>query len=66
MDNIITAVFGASREVKTNPVWRIDKGMQLRIVGLDLPDYYQVHFANQPVQGEAIPVLVSGDRKSVV
>lgn len=61
MDNIITAVFGASREVKTNPVWRIDKGMQLRITGLDLPDYYQVHFANAPVQGEAIPVLASSD-----
>lgn len=61
MDNIITAVFGASREVKTNPVWRIDKGMQLRITGLDLPDYYQVHFANTPVQGEAKPVLASSN-----
>lgn len=61
MDNIITAVFGAAREVKTNPVWRIDRGMKLQISGLDLPDYYQVHFSNVPVQGEAIPVLASSD-----
>lgn len=60
-DNIVTAVFGASKSVKTAPVWRIDRGMKLKIVGLDLPEYYQVHFANAPVQGEATAVLATSD-----
>lgn len=61
MSNIIQAVFCSAKSIKTDPVWRIDRGMKLQISGLDLPDYYQVHFSNAPVQGEAIPVLASSD-----
>lgn len=60
-DNIIIAVFGASKATKAAPVWRISRGMKLKILGLDLPEYYQVHFSNTPVQGEATPVLASSD-----
>lgn len=61
VDNIITAIFGTSKATKTAPVWRISRGMKLKILGLDLPEYYQVHFSNTPVQGEATPVLASSD-----
>lgn len=61
MSNIIQAVFCSAKSIKTDPVWRIDRGMKLQISGLDLPAYYQVHFSNQPIREEAIPVLASSD-----
>lgn len=61
-DNIITAAFdGTSESVRTAPVWRISRGMLLRITGLELPDYYQVHFGLSPVHGEAKAVLATSD-----
>ena len=44
--NIIRAVFGAFREVKTQPLWRIDYGQILEIVGIDLPETFEVHQCN--------------------
>ena len=46
MNNITLAVFGAYREVKTRALWQYDYGQILRFTGLDLPDAYEVHFAN--------------------
>lgn len=45
-NNITLAVFGAYREVKTRALWQYDYGQVLRFTGLDLPDAYEVHFAN--------------------
>lgn len=44
--NIIRAVFGAFREVKTQPLWRINYGQILEIVGIDLPATFEVHQCN--------------------
>lgn len=50
MPNIITAVFGSSsRFCTTRSVFQIDKGDVLRFVGIDLPEYYEVHFANSKI-----------------
>lgn len=61
MTNIIQAVFGASKSVQTRRVWKIDHGMKLRIVGINLPTAYQVHFANVSDSGQAIPVVATSD-----
>lgn len=45
-NNVTLAVFGAYREVKTRALWQYDYGQILRFTGLDLPDAYEVHFAN--------------------
>ena len=52
-NNIVTAVFGAFREAKTRKLWQWDYGMKLVFTGLDLPDTYTVHQANEPLSGNA-------------
>lgn len=44
--NVVTAVFGAFRSVKTAPLWQYDYGQILRFRGLTLPEAYEVHFSN--------------------
>ena len=61
MNNVITAVFGYGKIAKTREVWKIDHGMKLNLVGITLPDVYQVHFANSPDIGEASVVVASSD-----
>lgn len=61
VSNIISAVFGYGKTTKTQEVWRIDHGMKLKIVGLNLPAAYQVHFANSPDTGEAVAVVATTD-----
>lgn len=61
MPNIITAVFGGnSRYCTTRPVFQVDRGDVLKFVGLDLPEYYEVHFSNNK-NALATRVLANGD-----
>ena len=53
MNNIVKAVFGAFRECRTRNLWQWDYGMRLQFVGLDLPETYTVHQANEPLSGNA-------------
>lgn len=46
MNNIITAQLKKGVETRTIPIWQYDYGMVLLPVGVDLPDAYEVHFAN--------------------
>lgn len=70
--NIITAQLIQGETTRTIPLWQYDYGMVLLPVGVDLPDAYEVHFANVKsattvtsigdANGVAIPdsVLLSG------
>ena len=58
--NIITAVFGALKKTVTATRFRYDYGQKLKIVGLTLPDVYEVHFANVGAS-EAQRMLNTGD-----
>lgn len=46
MDNIITAQLKKGETSRTIPLWQYDYGMVLLPVGVELPDAYEVHFAN--------------------
>lgn len=61
MSNIVRAVFGGSKTTRTRRLWKIDKGMQLQFVDLNLPTAYQVHFANTPASGQAKVVTATSD-----
>jgi len=53
MSNILTAVFAdGETEVTVEGLWQWDYGQILKIEGLDLPDYYTVHFSNAPTRGK--------------
>lgn len=52
-DKITRAVFGGLRSTTTANLWQYDYGQVLLISGIDLPDWYEVHFANQERDGEA-------------
>lgn len=56
VDNLITVTIGNSRKVTSRPVWLTDKGMILKFVGIELPNYYVVDFARS-VTDEALPVI---------
>lgn len=56
VDNVITVSIGNSRKITTRPAWLTDKGMILRFVGLDLPNYYVVDFARSLTE-QALPVI---------
>lgn len=57
--NIVTATFssGCCQVAADEKLWQWDQGQILQIVGLDLPDAYQVEFSNQPVRGTAAPMI---------
>ena len=46
MSNIITAQLKQGEETRTVPLWQYDYGMVLLPIGVELPDAYEVHFAN--------------------
>jgi len=61
-DNIITAVFGATRETKVRPRYRYDQGQVLMVRGVkNLPDFYEVHFANEGSTADATPLIGTAD-----
>lgn len=45
-DNILKVAFGGSRMVTSNALWQYDYGQILQIKGINLPEMYEVHFAN--------------------
>ena len=57
--NILKAFFsgGCTQITAAGALWQWDQGQILQIVGLDLPDAYQVEFSNQPVRGTAAPMI---------
>ena len=57
MNHVVKAAFGAFRQARTRNVYQWDYGMVLQFVGLDLPDVYEAHFANQPMSGVAKTAL---------
>lgn len=61
--NIVTATFssGCRQVAADEKLWQWDQGQILQIVGLDLPDAYQVEFSNQPVRGSAAPMIGGTD-----
>ena len=61
MSNIVRAVFGGSKTTRTRRLWKIDRGMLLHFVDLNLPAAYQVHFANSPSSGQAKVVTATSD-----
>lgn len=63
MSNIVTAVFAAgSCGAVTSPLFQWDYGQVLQFQGLELPDTYEVHFANAP-HGDATTAI--GDESGV-
>lgn len=60
VDNVITVSIGNSRKITSRPVWLTDKGMILKFVGVDLPNYYVVDFARS-VTDQALPVIGDAD-----
>lgn len=61
MSNIVRAIFGGSKTTRTRRLWKIDRGMLLQFVDLNLPAAYQVHFANSPASGQAKVVTATSD-----
>ena len=47
---------------KTIPLYQYDYGQKLIITGIELPDYYEVHFSNE-LHGEAVTSI--GDDSGV-
>lgn len=60
--NIHKTSFGALREIKASPLWQWDYGQKMQFVGIDLPETYEVHFANTP-HGDATTAI--GDESGV-
>lgn len=58
MLNVITAKFcSGSNQTWTAEAWQYDYGQVLQIEGLELPDAYEVHFSNTPINGNAKPQI---------
>lgn len=75
MGNIIIARFDGTQFIRTRPIWQYSYGQKLRFEGVDLPENYEVHFANAidgtsvnvtaGVDGVTIPDSVLEDGKNV-
>lgn len=52
-NSIVIAVFGSFKKAKTRELYQWDYGISLDFRGLNLPEYFTVHFANQPMSGTA-------------
>ena len=64
--NIVTAVFGANREARTATRYRYDYGQVLMLDGIvDLPEYYETHFAKSPTSAEALRVMGTSEGVSI-
>lgn len=53
MDNIVRASFVFGKSTKTRNLHQWDYGQVLQFAGIDMPSAYTVHFANQPMSGDA-------------
>lgn len=53
--NIVPAIFRKTKTAKTDRIFQWDYGQILIIVGLELPDVFEVHFSNQNKVGLAKP-----------
>lgn len=60
MSNIVKAICHGRTIVRTPPLYQYDYGQILQIVGVDLPDAYEVHFSNEP-HGQAITQIGNAD-----
>lgn len=58
MSNIIKISFKGKTQVYSSPLYQYDYGQKVRILDLDLPAYYEVHFSNYE-RGNATTVLAS-------
>lgn len=58
--NIISAAYCGTTYITTRPAWLIDYGMVLKLEGLELPNVYEVDFANNKSE-EATRVLGGPD-----
>lgn len=59
----LTVVDKRGKAAKTIPLYQYDYGQKLLIDGVELPEYYEVHFSNQQY-GESVTVL--GDSTGVL
>lgn len=62
--NIVNALFGAQRESTTRALHQYDYGQRLIFADLQLPQAYEVHFGNDPYDGETVTQI--GDSTGVV
>lgn len=63
--NITIADFSESRLVYTCPLYQYDYGQILRFRGVELPDAYEVHFANTDKTGESVTQIGNADGVSI-
>lgn len=63
MSNIIKAICHGRTIVRTPPLYQYDYGQILQLVGVELPNAYEVHFSNQP-HGQATTQI--GDADGVI
>lgn len=65
--NIVTATFsaGCSEIEADRKLWQYDQGQVLQLVGLDLPDAYQVEFSNSRDKGSAKAQIGGPDGVSI-
>lgn len=64
MTNVIVANLAKSRFFRCPPLYQYNYGMVLRIMGIDLPDAYQVDFAND-INGSSITQVGNADGVSI-
>ena len=62
MNNVLT-VFFRGQTAKTKNLWQYDYGQKMKLLGVSLPDAYEVHFANTAESGNAITMI--GDANGV-
>ena len=60
MSNILRVSFRGKQQITAKPLYQYDYGQKVRIVDLDLPTHYEVHFSNYE-RGDAITVLASSN-----
>ena len=61
MARIVVADFsGAIKVTASDKIYQYDRGDLLQIIGLELPELYQVHFANDE-EGASVPVVATSD-----
>lgn len=63
--NVVTATITLYRAVTTHPLYQYDYGQVLMIEGVELPQVYEVHFANQETGGTTITQIGGADGVSI-
>lgn len=61
--NIVNAHFTKGKMFITRPIFQWSYGQILRLKDFDLPEYYEVHFSNDPEAGDAL--IIIGDAEGV-